>query len=147
MPNKPISPLKTTFVEISRKGADTREPDLMIRIVPPCSTTNERPLLSSGVSKSSGLERPDTTVESAMATGPGGGGVGEPDPPQLGKKIISGKNKSTRKIRNMASRQVTSTSSFCHTQAQYFFFCRVVKDKNESYSQQLSIGSHLKRLL
>src|SRR6478735_5693347 len=47
---------------MSRKGGSRIAPSLTIRIVPPCSTTNSRPLPSPALATSSGAENPATAT-------------------------------------------------------------------------------------
>src|SRR5213593_4606938 len=69
---------------MSRNGA-TRAPFWMMRIRPPCSRTNRRPLPSLGTSIPVGDARPLTNADRPSAGGPPGGGltaVLEEPPPQ-----------------------------------------------------------------
>ena len=54
-PSNPISPWKMTLLLIFRNGCGRSAPFCTILIVPPCSTTNKRPLPSLGCSRSSGV--------------------------------------------------------------------------------------------
>src|SRR5258706_7224007 len=60
---------------MSRNGVASTTPPCTMRIVPACSTTNNRPVLSPLGCKSTGLENPETTGVSVMLLGGGGGGV------------------------------------------------------------------------
>src|SRR6185369_7083622 len=53
----------------------SRAPPCRIRMVPACSTTNNRPVPSSVACRSTGLDRPATTGVSVTLLGGGGGGV------------------------------------------------------------------------
>src|SRR5437667_8483042 len=70
---------------MSRNGAATRAPFWMMRIRPPCSRTNRRPVPSLGTSIPVGDARSLTNADRASAGGPPGGGlttVLEEPPPQ-----------------------------------------------------------------
>src|SRR5438309_3930946 len=70
---------------MSRNGVATRAPFWMMRIRPPCSRTNRRPLPSLGTSIPVGDARPLTNADRPSAGGPPGGGltaVLEEPPPQ-----------------------------------------------------------------
>ena len=47
-PSSPISPAKFTLLVMSRKGVGSNDPFRKMRMVPACSTMNNRPVPSSG---------------------------------------------------------------------------------------------------
>src|SRR5437899_11634301 len=55
-----------------KNGCGSSAPFWMIRIVPPCSTANRRPLPSLGCSRSRGEFNPETTSCKLIVTGEGG---------------------------------------------------------------------------
>src|SRR6266581_9208085 len=60
---------------MSRNGAATRAPFWMMRIRPPCSRTNRRPVPSLGTSIPVGDARSLTNADRASVGGPPGGGL------------------------------------------------------------------------
>src|SRR4051812_814615 len=66
---------------MSRNGVAFSVPFCRIRMVPPCSTTNKRPVLSWADSMPKGFVRPLTIGESASVGDVVGGGVVPPFPP------------------------------------------------------------------
>src|SRR4051812_3219428 len=98
---------------MSRKGVGRIAPFCRIRILPPCSTTKKRLVLSRDVSMSRGLLKPVATDASVTETGPvtGGGVVVLPDelpPPQDNKGASTAISTTCLRIRHFG------TTGVCH---------------------------------
>src|SRR5205823_7813054 len=99
---------------MSRNGAATRAPFWMMRIRPPCSRTNRRPVPSLGTSIPVGDARSLTNADRASAGGPPGGGltaVLEEPPPQPNSMTRSAG--ATRHRENAQEGRISSSARGC----------------------------------
>src|SRR6266571_7196317 len=111
----------STLEVMSRNGAATRAPFWMMRIRPPCSRTNRRPVPSLGTSIPVGDARSLTNADRASAGGPPGGGlttVLEEPPPQPNSMTRSAGatrlRENTKPPRKVASRLLpAAASTYC----------------------------------